>query len=121
MAIQELNLATSEKQDEILNNLSIHGGTNFNNRQQLSSRVAEAHESTLVLDVTGKGILHSINNGNPGNGYKVSVRVDGGDIFYYQLGATSSISPVMGFNNSLEIYTSSTPSHNIIANYSLEV
>lgn len=61
--MEVLNLATKEKQDEILSNFPISGGTDFSSYTPIVTSATSLLLSSangVVLDVTGSGILTNI-------------------------------------------------------------
>lgn len=104
-----LNLATKEKQDEILSYFPINGGTDFNNmlpKLTLYKKEAPLDSYRTMASISGKGILVALSTGaNPSLGaQQFKVTADGVVIFEdFHLALFSTISLFVPFNNSIKI------------------
>lgn len=121
--MEVLNLATKEKQDEILSNFPISGGTDFIEGVPLFARhTASGDTYTEVMSVEGRGVLTGImqrTNNSSGKGY-VKVFADGVEIYlgYFTDGLeVSSISPFIGFKHSLQVLHSSLTTNFSVTTY----
>lgn len=103
--MEVLNLATKEKQDEILSNFPIRGGTDFNNGVFSTTDIQSSHKSYKILNIDGKGIVTSISNATSGV-RNYTIQVDGGDIFGLDVGNNMSVSVFIPFNTSIVIKAS---------------
>ena len=122
--VQEI-LQTVESIETVTGNLEAvvvdNGGTNFNERIIFSTfPKLTSHKNNLILNIAGKGILHTLSYDYQTLGHSVTVQIDGGEIHHIEpkvAGQTYNL--MLGFNDNLKIYSSASV---VIANavYSLE-
>lgn len=109
--MEVMNLATKEKQDEILSNFPISGGTDFSEyTPHMFYGKTRAINETL-FNISGEGILSSISIMlDSNNSRTIEIRVDDEDFFTFNgldIGTGNNVShvfvPMLRFNTSLEI------------------
>lgn len=110
--VESIENATENLETAIVNN----GGTDFNKRRFFAGTTTTQHQSTLVAQITGKGLLHSIYNTTT-QSLGVTMQIDDGDVFSFSFVGNMQLPIVIGFNSSLKIYAG-TPAIKCL--YSLE-
>lgn len=110
MAIQTLNLATREKQDEILNNFPISGGTDFSSFNGVATNSIRDSSSSwkTVLSVSGEGMLVSLSGGSDRGVARIRVSIDGEEVIPEFNSSELTILPFFEFNTSCVIEGRST-------------
>ena len=114
-----IDLPTYTQVDDLKNTVIANGGTNLSERKVLGhSTINESTFTNVVLNITGKGLLHYFNAGNTG-GVTVSVSIDGTRTLTFYMLAGTTITPLIGFESSLIIKTPSA-TNNLRIGYSLD-
>lgn len=88
--MEVLNLATQEKQDEILSNFPISGGTDIFQGTFVSGETATSHQRHTLIDVTGKGIITAIWHVGGGATLIIRIQTDEGIIYEVNIGTGTS-------------------------------
>ena len=106
-----INLATLEKQNEILSHFPIEGGVDWSEKTFQTSTPTGTHEANTHLDITGSGYLAGIWCGTDSSGY-ISIQIDNGNIYKISTGVDggAGMSPFLRFNNRLVVKGENTPS-----------
>ena len=104
--MEVINLATREKQDEIISKLS--GLVDLGNTTGKLVVTTNSHESRLIVDITGSGFLTGVINGaNITKNVAYTIEVDdNGEIFRLQMPPGGSFPMLIRFNNRLLVKSS---------------
>jgi len=99
--MQVLNLATEEKQEQILNNFPINGGVDWASKNIFTNAPITTHKGYTWANIQGSGYLIGIFNGGT-SALDIAIQIDGGQIYHFS--NTSSYNNVslfpLRFNNS---------------------
>lgn len=122
--MEVINLATRENQELILSYFPIQGGTDFSNRTYGTTlTTVSSHKGEVVIDIQGKGLLHSIFARRLGamESYAFCIEVDGTIYsfdFYLSSSFVAGLPFMWAFQNNLKITSETPPAFRVL--YSLE-
>lgn len=113
--MEVINLATRENQELILSYFPIQGGTDFSNRTYGTTlATVSSHQAKVVIDIQGKGLLHSILVCTSSTeSYVLHIEVDG-TIYLFDFSMAgyrvTGLPFMWAFQNNLKITSDNTPS-----------